>query len=155
MAKNVLLLLCGIALGCCACGPTTLYEERLELPAEGWSYADSARFAFTVEDTAQAYHLVLSVQHAEDFAHQNFYVRLHTGFPSGVRTTEQLSLQLAGDFGAWLGNCSGGNCTLAIPILAQARFSTPGPYSLTVEQYSRENPLPGVGAISLAVTHAD
>ncbi len=155
MAKNLILLLCGIALACVACGPTSIYEERTELAAEGWSYADSVRFAFSVEDTSQAYRLVLTVQHADDFAHQNFYVRLHTGFPSGVRTTEQLSLQLAGDFGVWLGNCSGGNCTLEIPILKQARFATPGPYSLTVEQYSRENPLPGVGAISLAVTHAE
>lgn len=136
---------------CSACGPTVIYEQIKVLPADGWTYADSARFEFTVPDPEQAYDLVLSLKHSDNFAAQNFYVKLHTGFPSGKRTSEQLSLQLAGDFGAWLGNCSGDACEQEITILRNAKFADTGEYSLTVEQFSREEPLSGIGSIGLTV----
>lgn len=138
-----------------ACGPTVIYEQHQELPATGWAYADSARFEFKVPDTGQAYDLVLSLTHSADFPYQNFYVKLHTGFPSGKRTSEQLSLQLAGDFGAWLGDCSGAVCEQEITILRNARFADTGDYYLTVEQFSREEPLAGVGSVGLAVVETE
>lgn len=134
-----------------ACGPTIIYEQEKALPVSGWSYADSARFEFTVPTVEQAYDLVLTLDHDDNFPSQNFYVLLHTGFPSGKRTTEQLSLQLSGDFGDWLGNCSGGQCEQAITILRNARFADTGAYYLTVVQHSREAELAGVRSVGLVV----
>lgn len=134
-----------------SCGPKVIYEQTSTFPAKEWAYADSARFEFTVQDVVKAYDLVLTLTHGTDFPAQNFYVRLHTGFPSGKRTSEQVSLQLAGDFGAWLGDCSGETCEQKITILQNAKFADPGEYYLTVEQYSREEPLAGIGSVGLAV----
>ncbi len=140
---------------CSACGPTVIYEQTKDFPADGWAYADSARFEFNIPNPDQAYDLVLQLEHSTAFPYQNFYVKLHTGFPSGKRTSEQVSLQLAGDFGAWLGDCSGEVCGQAITILRNAKFADAGEYYLTVEQYSREEPLMGVGAVGLAVVEAE
>ena len=134
-----------------ACGPTVVYEDSHPLPDTGWAYADSARFAFAIPDTTINYDYVLTLEHSPEFAYQNFYVRFHTGYPSGVRKTEEVSLQLAGDFGVWHGECSGTSCELEIPILRNARFAAAGDYVLTVEQFSRENPLTGVAAVGLRV----
>lgn len=128
-----------------------VYERSTAFAPEGWSYADSVRFEYNIVDTTRAYELVLDVHHSADFPYQNFYVLLHTGLPSGKRVSEQLSLQLAGDFGAWLGDCSGNDCTLSIPLLGNARFGDPGTYTLTVEQHSRDEPLQGVNGLGLRV----
>jgi len=138
-----------------ACGPTVIYEQTKDFPAGGWAYADSARFEFNVPDTEQAYDMVLTLTHADNFPTQNTYVKLHTGFPSGKRTSEQVSLQLAGDFGVWLGDCSGAVCALEITILRNAKFAKTGGYSLTVEQSGREEILSGISRVGLAVVEAE
>ena len=140
-----------LTISLCACGPATLYEAAHQLPESGWSYADVADFSFTVSDTSQAYDLHLQVDHQSDFAYQNFYVRLFTTLPSGTVDTQRVSLQLAGDFGAWLGNCGNDNCTLDIPIGQNIVYRTGGEYGLRVEQYSRDNPLVGISKIGFAV----
>jgi gliding motility-associated lipoprotein GldH len=138
-----------------SCGPTVIYEQTKPLPGSGWTYADSARFDFTIPNAEQAYDLVLELTYEDNFPSQNFYVQLHTGFPSGKRTTEQLSLQLAGDFGAWLGDCGGGSCEQELTILRHARFKDVGDYYLTVVQHTREEALAGVGSVGLVVREAE
>ncbi len=125
------------------------------MPESGWAYADTARFNFAIPSTETAYNFVLTVAHDEDFAYQNFYVLLHTGFPNGKRQSQQLSLQLAGDFGAWKGNCSGGTCTQEITFLQRARFEQVGDYYLTIEQHSREEPLTAIKSVGFSVVVAE
>ena len=134
-----------------ACGPEVIYEEEVDFPENGWSYSDSTTFSYILDDVSQAYDLILDVEHGVDFAYQNFYVNLHTTFPNGKRQSEQLSLQLAGNFGIWLGDCSGDLCTLSIPFLQNIRYTLPGEYSLTVEQNSRDEPLAEIQGIGLRV----
>ncbi|TXF91250.1 hypothetical protein FUA23_03235 [Neolewinella aurantiaca] len=134
-----------------SCGPTTIYEQDKPLPEAGWAYQDSARFDFAIPATEQAYDLVLKLEHGTAFPYQNFYVKLHTGFPSGKRTTEEVSLQLAGDFGAWLGDCNSEVCEQEITILRNAKFAEAGAYYLTLEQFSREPVLGAIGSVGLAV----
>ena len=152
---NKFLQLLALAVLCSACGPTVIYEETKAFPEAGWGYADTARFDFNIPTTEQAYDLVLRLEHAKVFPYQNFYVRLHTGFPSGKRTSEQVSLQLAGDFGAWLGDCGGEICEQDITILRNAKFEEAGMYYLTMEQYTRESVLASVGAVGLAVVETE
>jgi gliding motility-associated lipoprotein GldH len=136
------------------CGPEVIYDRAETLPAEGWSYADSVAFEFAIPDTVRNYDLVLMVEHDQTFPYQNFYVNIHTDFPNGRRTTQLVSLQLAGDFGAWLGNRGGKTCTLDIPILSGARFSQSGAFGVTVEQHTRDEPLQGIREIGLSVVLA-
>ncbi|MEM6772519.1 MAG: gliding motility lipoprotein GldH [Bacteroidota bacterium] len=134
-----------------ACGPEVVYKDAVTFPETGWSYADSTTFSYSLDNVDQAYDLVLDVNHGIDFPYQNFYVKLHSTFPNGKQQTEQLSHQLAGDFGVWLGDCSGDACTLSIPFLQNIRYTLPGEYRLTVEQNSRDEPLAEALGIGLRV----
>ena len=138
-----------------ACGPTVIYDQQKEMPETGWAYQDTARYDFSIPATDQAYDLVLNLEYGTAFPYQNFYVKIHTGFPSGKRTTEEVSLQLAGDFGAWLGDCGGEVCDQEITILRNAKFAETGEYYLTVEQYTREPVLGGIDALGLAVRESE
>lgn len=138
-----------------ACGPEVIYEKEVDFPSGNWAWADSVSFDYTVQDTSQLYDVFLEVDHGTDFAYQNFYVKILTTPPSGKRFDEQLSLQLAGDFGEWLGDCSGEQCQLSIPYLTDVRFRETGDYRISFEQFSRNEPLAAVDGLGLRITVAE
>ncbi|CAH0999579.1 Gliding motility lipoprotein GldH [Neolewinella maritima] len=136
---------------CVACGPDIVYEDSSALPATGWPYGDSLTYTFPVTDTSSRYDLVLTVEHTEDFAFQNFYVRLNTQLPGGTQRIQPLSLQLADNFGEWYGDCSGGNCTTEIALQEGTRFTELGEHRLVVTQFSREEILPEVTGMGFRI----
>jgi gliding motility-associated lipoprotein GldH len=140
---------CGLALLLASCGPATVYEKTYTLEGEQWAYADTLLFDFAIEDTLALYNLYLEVEHSPDFGYQNLYTRIHTQFPSGQRASKILSLELSSkEGGGWLGRCGKQHCRLRIPIQPNAYFDQPGPYAITLEQYMRQSPLPGVKRIA-------
>ena len=143
-----------LVLGFTSCGPTVIYEENHQVGNGGWRYSDTLSFAYEIVDTTQAYDLEIEVDHADNFAYENFYLKIHTNLPNGRRTTERISLDLAGDYGAWNGDCSGGVCQFSIPILFNTRFQTPGRYGITLEQNSRDEPLAGILGMGLKLQEA-
>ncbi|MEL7251084.1 MAG: gliding motility lipoprotein GldH [Bacteroidota bacterium] len=134
-----------------SCGPNFVHESALEIPETGWTYQDSLTAQFEIEDSLTIYNLHLLLEHDERFPFQNFYVQVHTKFPDGQRLSELVSLELANKVGRWLGECSSTTCQLDIPIQEGAYFNQIGEYQITIEQYSRRNPLPGVLEIGFAV----
>ncbi len=126
------------------CGPKYVYERTYELPGGVWAYADTLSFEFEVSDTATVYNLWLTIAHADTFRNQNIYTQIRTYFPGGDRLEELLSLELAGEFGNWNGDCRSGVCTLRIPIQTNAFFNQPGAYRLVLEQYMRRDSLLGI-----------
>ena len=138
---------------CLACGPTVVYEEtRTVANGSGWSYQDSLVFTPNIPSDQQVYDLELVVEHGEDFPYENFYLKIHTTPPSGLRTTELISLDISGDFGAWHGDCGGGICELPIALLQNTRFQEAGTYRIVLEQNSRDNPLPAIQSVGLRLS---
>ena len=134
-----------------SCDPDYVYEIKKECPEQGWAFQDSLQLAFEVQDSNTIYNLHLIIQHSTDFSYQNFYTRIHTLFPGGERVSEQLSLELAGKGGVWLGDCSNTSCTLDIPIQQGVFFNQIGHYEVMIEQFSRMDPLKGIQSIQLAL----
>lgn len=134
-----------------SCGTDYLYEQEIKIPETGWAYQDSLLATFEIPDTSTIYNLHLFLEHGTGFSYQNFYVQIKTQFPDGQQLTEQVSLELAGKGGIWLGDCDNETCTLDIPIQEGAYFDQAGTYQLSVHQYSRRNPLPGVNSIRFAL----
>ena len=138
-----------------ACGPSVHYEKTYEISDPGWSYADTLDFSFTIADTNQIYNLFLEIEHQIDFPRENMYLQIHTQFPGGDRIEELVSLELAGKGGIWFGKCNSETCQIEIPIQQDAYFDRPGDYLVTLEQYTRINPLPGLNRIGFQVVETD
>ncbi len=134
-----------------ACSEGFLYQKTLEVPEEGWTYQDTLEFNFNIADTSLFYALFLDVEHAGNYGFQNLYVQFHTTFPSGKTETKLVSLELAAATGVWNGRCKGNDCTVEIPLQARAHFVEAGPHRLAVEQYMRQNPLPGIKSMTLKI----
>lgn len=140
-----------LALFFTSCGPNYVYENNQECSEYGWFFQDSLQLDFEVKDSNTIYNLHLIIEHSTSFSFQNFYTRIHTVFPEGQRISEQVSLELAGKGGIWLGDCSGSSCTLDIPIQQGVFFSQVGQYQLIIEQFSRQDPLKNIQSIHLAL----
>ncbi len=140
-----------IALSFFSCGPNYVYENTLDCSEQGWAFQDSLEAVFEVTDSNTIYNLHLILDHSTEFSYQNFYTRVHTTFPNGERLTEQLSLELAGKGGVWLGDCGNDACLLDIPIQQGVFFNQIGEYYISIEQFSRQDPLKGIRSISFAL----
>lgn len=148
---NYSLFLIIIVFGFAACGPNYVYESTLECPQEGWAFQDSLKATFEVADSNTIYNLHLVLDHSTEFSYQNFYTRVHTTFPNGERISEQLSLELAGKGGVWLGNCDQEECELDILIQKGVFFNQIGTYQVVIEQFSRQDPLKGIQNVVFAL----
>jgi gliding motility-associated lipoprotein GldH len=131
-----------------SCGKNYQYQKKYELEGEKWTYADSLEFAFDIQDTTNIYNLYLEIEHSTSYAFQNLYTSIHTIFPSGERLDEKLSLEMANKAGGWYGECGRDYCTLTIPIQKNAYFNQEGRYTILLEQYMRQDTIPGIRRIA-------
>lgn len=138
-----------------ACGPSYVFEETHDIPDYGWTYKDTVQYAFEVKDTSILYDLTLRIKHSPEFGNQNIYTRIYTGFPSGKRISKILSLELADKNGIWAGDCGSKSCTLDIPIQTKVYFNQVGTYTLSLEQFMRQDSVQGIQSMSLKLSKTD
>lgn len=143
-----------LVLGLSACGPSYLFEEKKTIPNGLWTYTDTLNFKFTVKDTAALYNIHVDFVYADSFPNQNIYVKFYTLFPDGKRLNKPLSFDFFDPIGNPAGKCSGGVCGAQIPIQQNAFFEKAGEYTITLEQFGRQNPLPGLQSVGLVVEKA-
>jgi gliding motility-associated lipoprotein GldH len=155
MMRHSFIFLLSIALlALAACGPQYLYHEQKTLAADGWAYADTLNFTFSVPDTARRYDLLLEIVHADTFSTQNVYLQLHTRFPAGKRLQKIKSFDLFDAQGRSNGTCSGQRCTLQAVLQENTYFNQPGEYVLTIGQHSRQEHLRGLHSIRFMLAPA-
>ncbi len=143
-----------IVLSLCACGPEYLFEAEKTIPNGQWAYRDTLDFKFTVSDTSALYNIHVDFVYADSFPSQNIYVKFYTRFPDGKRLSKPLSFDFFDPIGNPSGKCSGGSCSAQIPIQQNAFFEKAGEYTITLEQFGRQDPLPGLKTVGLAVEKA-
>lgn len=148
-------LLFASLLALAACGPSYVFEETHDIPAYGWTYKDTITYSFEISDTSILYDLTLRMKHTPEFGSQNFYTRIYTGFPSGKRISKVLSLELADKNGLWAGDCGSKSCTLDIPIQTNVYFNQPGIYTLSFEQFMRQDSIQGIQSLGLKLGKAE
>jgi gliding motility-associated lipoprotein GldH len=127
-----------------SCGEDYDYEKQYVIDDTSWKYGDTLNYNFEIQDTTNIYNLYLEVEHSSSYSYQNLYTKIYTKFPTGERIEEVLSLELSDKAGNWMGDCRNDDCRLLIPIQQNAFFNAPGAYEITLEQYMRKNPMPGI-----------
>ena len=131
-----------------SCDKAPIYQQKENL-GESWLHADSVRFNLPAPDTSTAYAMTLDLLHTLDYPFQNIYFKITTVYPSGRRTSNLLNIDLADKSGAWYGNWGSKNCLLVAPLRDNFYFSEAGEYSITMEQFTRLDPLPGLTGLEL------
>ena len=145
-ASTVLfLLLCSMI----ACGDKYVYASEKAIPEASWSFADTLDFTIPVADTSKLFNLYIEFTSLDSFANQNIYLKIHTRFPNGKRVQRVRSFDLYDVSGKPLGKCSGNTCTTKILLQNNLYFNQLGDHLITLEQFTRANPLGGISQVGL------
>jgi gliding motility-associated lipoprotein GldH len=126
-----------------------IFEKNYDLKNGQWAYNDTLDFTFAISDTMAVYDIVMVIKHTPQYATQNLYMNISTKFPTGERPKQLLNIDLADNTGKWEGKCNSSECTFEIPIQPNAYFNAAGQYTITLEQYMREEYLKDIKNIAL------
>lgn len=136
-----------------ACDPNRVFEQNIDFPNNSWDVQQKPTFAFAIQDTAARYDVYFNVRHASAYGFYNLYVK-HTltgpAGPVGPPLLHQLLLMDA-KTGEPKGSGTGDIYDIQLLALPRQRFARPGTYTLTLEQYMRQDQLPGVMAVGVRV----
>jgi len=147
------------AAGLSACDPNRVYEENVDLKSPAgepyvWDVQQRPTFTFTIADTAARYDVYFNVRNASGYGFYNLYLK-HTlagptGRPIGPALLHQLVL-MNPKTGEPLGAGAGDIFDHQFLALRRQHFAQPGAYKLTLEQYMRQNQLPGIMSVGVQV----
>jgi len=142
-----------------ACDPNRVYEENTDLKSPSgdayvWDVQQRPTFSFVIADTTARYDVYFNVRNAADYGFYNLYLK-HTltgpdGRPAGPALLHQMVL-MDPKTGQPRGAGAGDIFDHQILALPNQHFARPGTYKLTLEQYMRQNQLPGIMAVGVRV----
>ncbi len=142
-------LLCTLA----ACDPNRVFEQNIDFPKYSWDVQQKPAFTFAIQDTAARYDVYFNVRYASAYGFYNLYTK-HTlagpGGPVGPPLLHQMLL-MDPKTGEPKGSGTGDIYDLQLLALPRQRFARPGNYTLTLEQYMRQDQLPGLMAVGVRV----
>ena len=153
------LALLPLAVGLSACDPNTVYEENVDLKSPSgdpyvWDVQQHPTFSFAIADTAARYNVYFNVRNASGYGFYNLYLK-HTLIGPGSRPVGPALLHhmtlMNPKTGEPLGAGAGDIFDHQFLALSNQHFAKPGTYKLTLEQYMRQNQLPGIMSVGIRV----
>jgi gliding motility-associated lipoprotein GldH len=131
-----------------SCSPVDIYEKSVTIPRHEWKSSYKPSFEFEIRDSSVLYNIFLVLRHSEKYSFNNLYVNLHITAPGqDTATIIRRDLQLATNEG-WRGTGMDDIYEIRLP-LADKQPLKAGPYTFTVEQIMREDPLMNVLNVGL------
>ncbi|MGI4865667.1 MAG: gliding motility lipoprotein GldH [Janthinobacterium lividum] len=154
-------LLLALAAACTlsACDPNRVYEENTDLKsptgdAYVWDVQQRPSFTFAIADTTARYDVYFNVRNAAGYGFYNLYLRHTLTGPDGKVVGQPLLHQMVlldPKTGEPLGAGAGDIFDHQFLALRKVHFARPGDYKVTLEQYMRQNQLPGIMSVGVRV----
>ena len=151
-----LLPVLGLAAGLTACDQAQLYEKNVDFEGYTWSVRQKPAFTFDIADTTQRYDVYFNVRNASSYGYYNLYLKHTLTSPDGKPVSQLLHQMLLMDpqTGEPRGQGTGDIYDHQFLALSSQRFRQTGTYKLVLEQYMRQDQLPGLMAVGVRVTQA-
>jgi len=134
-----------------SCKRGIIYEDHRTLPEKGWSVSDTLVFDVPVNDTLNAYDIIIHLRNTGEYQWRNIYLFTKTIAPSGEHVTDTLEYYLADASGRWLGKGWGSIWSNNLPYRQNIKFPYTGIYTVKILQGMRSNPLPHVTDVGIIV----
>lgn len=139
-----------------SCGvKSSYYQKQAPVPGAKWSSRFQPVFRVDVKDTTAKYTFYFLIRHDESYPNSNIWFRLSIKAPgdSVFRAGPRIQSDLADTKGAWQGRGMGGvwEHKITIPAAESPQLNHSGSYEIRMEQLMREDPLPSVLNVGLAI----
>lgn len=132
-----------------ACTTIGVSEQQKVFNSHSWEAKDSVTFNFEIKDTSSNYQYQLILRHHEKYQYSNIWLQVHVQQPD-TNFTFKREFQLA-DNKQWLGTRMDDITEHRIPFNQTPIPLKKGKYSFTLKQIMRNNPLPEVLSVGVAV----
>ncbi len=149
------ILLAGILLVMAACGRSSLYDEMVTLPEEGWYKDELAKFEVMIDDTVQGYDFYLNIRNDVEYRYSNLYLFMITRFPNGNVSRDTLECILATPEGKWLGKGWGAVKENTLLLNPNMRFPLKGKYEFLFQQAMRTDTLKNITDIGIRIIKSE
>jgi gliding motility-associated lipoprotein GldH len=138
-----------------ACTPIDLYEHVATIPGQAWQSNYKPSFTFDIQDTTAPYQLFLILRHNNKYNYNNIWLNLYRKKTDGQVSKVPYELQLATNERGWLAEGMDDIYEHRIPLTPPANdsfyFNQRGPYTFTIEQIMREDPLQNILNVGLRI----
>lgn len=149
-------LLLALAIGLNACDQAQLYEKNVDFDGYTWSVRQKPSFTFDIADTTQRYDVYFNVRNASAYGYYNLYLKHTLTDPLGKPVSQLLHqmLLMNPQTGEPRGRGTGDIYDHRFLALPNQRFRQTGAYKIVLEQYMRQDQLPGLMAVGVRVSRA-
>ena len=132
------------------CGPGPVAVDSAKVDPAGWRSVDTVQLTFNVDHPEHRHDVQLGLLHSEDYPFSNLYLFLRLDYPNGRTLRDTLECTLAASSGKWLGD---GSHWIDRQVSYQrgVGFPLPGEYTLNVVHAMRQDPLPEVAELRVAL----
>ncbi|SNC75251.1 gliding motility-associated lipoprotein GldH [Hymenobacter gelipurpurascens] len=142
-----------------ACDSGQVYEKNTDLKSPSgeayvWAVQEKPTFEFDIPDTTQRYDVYFNVRNASAYEYYNLYVKHTLTGPDGKPISRLLHEMLLMDpkTGEPRGQGTGDIYDHQFLALPNQHFSQTGTYKIMLEQYMRQDQLPGIMAVGVRVS---
>jgi gliding motility-associated lipoprotein GldH len=155
---SALVAACFLLLALTACDPNQVFEKNIDLKDTTgqpyvWVVQEKPTFEFTITDTTQRYDVYFNVRNASSYGYYNLYMKHTLTAPNGQVLSTLLHQMLLMDpkTGEPRGKGAGDIFDHEFLALPAQRFRQVGTYKITLEQYMRQDALPGIMSVGVRV----
>jgi len=142
-----------LAAGLTACDPNQVYEKNVDFEGYTWSVRQKPAFTFEIADTTQRYDVYFNVRNASAYGYYNLYLKHTLTDPAGKPVSQLLHQMLLMDpqTGEPRGSGTGDIYDHQFLALPNQQFHQIGTHKIVLEQYMRQDQLPGLMAVGVRV----
>jgi gliding motility-associated lipoprotein GldH len=139
------------------CGSGAVFEAARDLPSYQWSKDSLMVFAFEVADVNPPYRLAYHLRNTASYGSDRFYVKYVLSGPDGKVLASEMKPTLLFDAttGEPLGRGLGDLFEHEVILLPNYKFPKPGRYSISLQQFMRDDVLSGVASVGVRLTKAN
>ncbi len=134
-----------------SCNSNTIFNQNVELPANGWYKNNAVAFNIDIDDSLSNYNFALNLRNTTAYRYSNLYVFLITEFPNGNISRDTIECTLANKEGKWLGKGWGDIKENHIVLKSGLRFPLTGNYRFLIQQAMRVDTLIGIHDVGLSL----
>jgi gliding motility-associated lipoprotein GldH len=141
-----------------ACDPNRVFEQNTDFTNYSWDVQQKPSFTFQIQDTTARYNVYFNVRNASAYGYYNLYLKHTLMGPAGPVGKPRLHELILMDpkTGEPRGSGTGDIFDHQMLALPNMKFAQAGSYTLTMEQYMRQDQLPGLMAMGVRVDkHVD
>lgn len=136
-----------------ACSTNDIYNKQNNIPADGWDIYNTQTFDIDIATTSH-YDIDLFLRHDNQYKYRNLWLFVDHIAPDSTISTDTINIELADNYGHWLGGGWGSTHQLEQNYLTHQLLDS-GRHTIKLTQAMREYKLKEIKNIGLSVTKSE